>query len=59
MKDKGIFYQANGDKYEGEYKNGMRNGKEIFYLADENRYEGDYKDYKKNGKKVQETKVEE
>ena len=29
---KGIFTYSNGEKYEGEYKNGKRTGRENFFL---------------------------
>ena len=42
----------NGDKYVGELKNGLKNGKGIYYYVNGNRYEGDWKDDKKEGKGI-------
>ena len=41
-----------GDKYEGDWKNGMPNGKGVFTYADGNKYDGDYVDDKRTGKGV-------
>ena len=45
----GTFTWANGDKYEGEHKNGKKNGQGTFTWVDGNKYVGEYKDDKKNG----------
>ena len=45
----------NGDKYIGEFINGIKNGKGILYynpndINKRNRYEGNFKDNKREGK---------
>ena len=47
---KGIFTWPNGDTYEGEYKDDIRNGFGIYKYKDGNRYEGEWKNDQKNGK---------
>ena len=47
---KGVYYCANGDKFEGEFVDGKLNGKGIFYWAGGDRYEGDYVNDNKEGK---------
>ena len=42
----------NGDRYEGDYKNGKREGKGIYYYKNGDREMGDWKDGKKKGKHV-------
>ena len=42
----------NDGRYEGEMKDGKRNGKGIFYFDNDDRYEGDWKDDKMNGKGI-------
>ena len=44
-----ITYE-NGDKYVGDLKNGLKNGKGIYFYANGNKYEGDWKDDKKEGR---------
>ena len=41
---------ANGDKYVGEWMNGMKNGQGTFTWANGDKYVGEYKDDKKHGK---------
>ena len=36
----GTYYYHNGNKYEGEWKNGKKNGKGIFYLENNKKIEG-------------------
>ena len=53
MNDFKITYREDGEKeYEGEYANGLKNGKGVFYFMNGARYEGEWKDDKKNGKGV-------
>jgi len=52
MEGKGIYYYANGNKYEGDYKAGKMDGKGIIYCVDGRRYEGDWKDGIKDGKGI-------
>ena len=40
---------ADGDKYDGEYKDGKRNGKGTYTFADGDKYDGEWKDDKGNG----------
>ena len=47
MHGKGIFYFANGNKYEGDFNNNDMHGKGILYFADGNKYEGDFKNNNK------------
>ena len=47
----GILYYKHG-RYEGEVKNGKREGKGIMYYNNGDRYEGDYKNDKKEGKGI-------
>ena len=40
---KGIMYYKDGEKYDGEWKNGLFEGKGIYYFKNGNRYEGEFK----------------
>ena len=42
MEGKGIFYYQNG-RYEGDWKNDLRDGKGIEYWNNGNKYDGDWK----------------
>ena len=51
----GAYYNANGTRYEGEFKDGSPNGRGVFYYLEDNqwkgdRYEGEWKDGKQHGK---------
>ena len=51
------FYNENGEKYIGELKNGVKDGKGILYydkddLYERKKYEGEYKNDKKEGKGI-------
>ena len=48
--DEAIVY--NEDRYEGELKDGGRDGKGILYLANGDKYEGEFKDDEINGKGI-------
>ena len=43
------MYSNNGDRFEGDYKNGKYEGKGIYYFNNGDRYEGDYKNDKAEG----------
>ena len=46
------MYFKSGDRYEGDYKNGKREGKAIFYYKNGDREMGDWKDGEQIGKQV-------
>ena len=46
----GTYTYANGDKYVGEFKDGLKNGKGTYTFASGNKYVGKFKDDKYNGK---------
>ncbi|MDB9871761.1 caspase family protein [Alphaproteobacteria bacterium] len=48
----GIFKWKTGDKYEGEWKNGNRNGEGVFTWKTGDKYEGEYKDGKRHGQGI-------
>jgi len=48
----GISRFPNGDRYEGEYRDHIRNGRGIDYFANGDRYEGEYRDDKRNGRGI-------
>ena len=50
--DKGIIECSNGNKYEGELKNGLKEGKGIMYYKNGNKYDGEWKNGLKEGKGI-------
>jgi len=48
----GIARYPNGDRYEGEWRDGKTNGRGIYYVANGNRYEGEFRDGKYNGRGI-------
>ena len=42
----------NGGKYEGNFKDGMKNGKGTYIYSNGSKYEGEWKDNKKHGKGI-------
>ena len=46
------FYDDNGEKYIGEMKNGLKEGKGRMYFNNGSRYEGDFKNDKMEGKGI-------
>lgn len=44
------MYYANGDKYDGNWKNDLKDGDGTYWGANGNIYEGQWKDDKYNGK---------
>jgi len=45
-------YYNNGDRYDGDWKNGKKEGKGIYYYNNGNRYEGDWKNDLREGKGI-------
>ena len=52
MEGKGILFWINGDKYEGDFVNDLKEGKGKYYFNNKNIYEGEYKNGKKHGKGI-------
>ncbi|MBL0287328.1 MAG: hypothetical protein IPQ19_07915 [Bacteroidetes bacterium] len=46
---KGIAIYTNGDKYDGDFVNGIREGDGIYYWKEGEKYIGKYKNNKRNG----------
>lgn len=44
-----VFTYKSGDRYEGDWKDGKKDGQGIMYYADGNKYEGRWKDDQKDG----------
>jgi len=44
MTGTGVYYYANGDRYEGGFRDGKRNGRGVFIFANGDRYQGTFKD---------------
>jgi len=44
-----IINYNNGDKYEGEYIDNIKEGKGIYYYNNGDKYEGEFVNYKKEG----------
>ena len=49
---KGVFYYANGSRYEGEFRNDDQNGFGTYFYTDSSKYEGEWKDDKKDGQGI-------
>ena len=47
MEGKGVMFYNNGDKYEGDWKNGIFERKGIMHYNNGDRCEGDWKNAKK------------
>lgn len=45
----GVFKWSNGDKYEGTFEDGKKEGKGVFYFANGDKYEGEFKSDKMHG----------
>jgi hypothetical protein len=45
----GFYYFNNGDRYEGDWINNVKEGKGKCYYVNGDVYEGEYKDNKRNG----------
>ena len=43
------MYWNDGDRYEGEWRNGKKEGKGIYYYNNGDRYEGEFKNNKRDG----------
>ena len=50
---KGTLTWSNGDRYEGEWKNGKENGQGTMTRSTGNKYEGEWKDGKENGQGIE------
>ena len=48
----GVLECINGDKYNGDWKDGKKDGKGEFEDSNGNKYNGDWKDDAKNGKGI-------
>lgn len=46
---KGIYLYADGDEYNGEWKNDLQNGKGIYKFSNGDRYEVNYLDGERTG----------
>ena len=46
------MHNKNGAIYEGDWKNGLFEGKGIYYYINGDRYEGDFKNDKREGKGI-------
>ena len=44
-----MYTWANGNTYEGDYKDDRRNGRGVFTFANGDKYEGDFRDDKRHG----------
>ena len=53
MDGEGILRSANGDRYKGRFKQGLKHGKCIEILADGTRFEGYYNEGERDGKFVE------
>lgn len=47
-----MLYSANGDKYDGFWKDGKKDGNGVFNNANGDKYDGFWKDDNKDGKGV-------
>ena len=50
MEGFGKYYYNNGDRYEGEFKNGIKEGKGKIFYGNGDRYEGEFKNNVREGK---------
>mgnify|MGYP001131685251 CR=1 FL=1 len=46
---RGILSYADGDRYEGEWKNGKMHGKGVYVYANGDRYDGEWSEDKRHG----------
>ena len=51
MEGKGIYYYKSGDKYDGEWKNDIKEGRGIYYYKSGNKCDGEWKNGKKRRKR--------
>ncbi len=49
MHGKGVYYYQNGDRFEGDSKEGKRIGKGVYYFQNGNVYDGEFNDGKMHG----------
>ena len=45
----GLYIYANGDQYEGEYENNLKEGSGVYICAKGGKYEGEFVQGRKNG----------
>jgi hypothetical protein len=46
----GIYYYANGNRYDGRWKNDKKFGRGTMYYTNGDKYEGEFKEDKRDGK---------
>jgi len=47
---KGTLFYVDGDRYEGEWKDGRMHGKGAYHYSNGDKYEGEWKEDKRHGK---------
>jgi hypothetical protein len=53
MEGYGVYYDANGSRYEGNYMNDKREGQGVYYSVNGDRYEGNWVNNKMDGHGVE------
>lgn len=48
----GTYFYPDGDKFEGTFRNELKNGRGVYYFRYGGRFEGIFKDDQENGKGV-------
>ena len=52
----GLYIYANGDQYEGEYENNLKESSGVYICAKGGKYEGEFAQGRKNGQGIYEFK---